>query len=112
MRPEKAYQIINNVLSQFYTQYDFFPEKHGLLSVKFKNAVDCLTVKFQREDIRDFEDVKEFIEKSAIFTPAVSYYTIQKDEDVLGNLFYVSDRWRCTGRLLYLQDVIRYLEMK
>lgn len=106
MRPESAYTYVRKVMKKFYHSYDELPKDHQLLDKKFIKAVDvCLRVskKQQLELVKEFPDIEISITTKA-------YYEIEGMKDILINLMYISDRWNCVGRLLYLKNVIAYLQ--
>ena len=101
MRPEKAYTIVRNVMMDFYEHHKTLPEDHRLLDREFIKAVDvCLRVS-QKDQLKYAENESELTTKA--------YYEIGDISDVLSNMMYISDRWNCVGRLLYIKDVIDYV---
>lgn len=101
MRPEKAYNIVRNVMMDFYHHHKTLPEDHRLLDREFIKAVDvCLRVS-QKDQLKYAENEAELTTKA--------YYKIVDISDVLSNMMYISDRWNCVGRLLYIKDVIDYV---
>lgn len=93
MRYEKARQIINRTFNKFLVNYSKQPDDllNGLKDKKFQRAVESALKYHQR-----IEQSTEMYYTNVDFN---DYFSISSQ------LYYVSDRWRCTGRLLFIKRV-------
>jgi hypothetical protein len=105
MRPEEARRLIDNAFKPFYKQQvRLRPVLDGFFDKRVLDAVFEMLKRNERQD-------KKWAKDSGIeYKPVEMYYenVIDSEEGVLGTMFYISDRWNCTGRLKFL---IRVLEL-
>jgi hypothetical protein len=110
MRPQKAYQILNNICKNFYNSGYEDPTVRGQynygigLLIKNELAVDQLLKIAKKDAYRTF---LFFYEDGGSYVEDPCYYQIGDVDGVYSNLFYISDRWNCVGRLKYLKELIR-----
>lgn len=106
MRPEKAYRIVNKAMANFYTVNENFDV---LLNKKFVRALDkCLEKSISDE--RKYHEVYLY----GPYLETENYYPAAYDtnETIANTLFYISDRWNCTGRMKYIKNLITKLYRK
>ncbi|MCK9371188.1 hypothetical protein M0R04_14850 [Candidatus Dojkabacteria bacterium] len=108
MNPKKANFIVNKAFRHCCNiGYRDDTKAQPLLAVfntpEVKEAVTKLISDFIRDD-------KDLCDRWEIpYTETSCYYDVNI-ESVVGNLHYIQDRWRCTGRLKYLRDMLSLVE--
>jgi hypothetical protein len=115
MRPETAYQIVNKSMAKFYkipTVEDVPVILNKIRTPKFNRALQkCLQVQIKDLKLLCEQSNKNrhpSIEKYVYYPSSIYYYdTIDDLESVCFNLFYISDRWNCEGRIKFFQEVLK-----
>jgi hypothetical protein len=96
MRPQKADLLINKMFRHLdYKGTDLTPVKVALPAIK--KALE-----------KSIQDDKRFVfSDDEVFIEANMYYeeSLKEDKLIMGNLYYIQDRWLCTGRLKFLLAV-------
>lgn len=102
MRPQEAYRIINDALKPFYShQETLYP---ALTKCKRKRTMQAIDQMLKAEI--DFE--REITPEYDLRTGETGCYyedSLGDEKRVINNLFYMSDRWCCVGRLKFLKRV-------
>ena len=102
MRPEKAYRLVDKAFKPFYRSQDsLYPALSGF---KNKQVAEAITKMLSISIKSDIEDAKDC---SMEYEPIPIYYEncLTSESSVCGQMFYISDRWNCTGRLKFLKRV-------
>lgn len=108
MRPEKAENIINKIFKKLYNK-NHVQKYHG-------NEIEILNDFRKTDALRALHQlVKEHVkyEKNDVF-PMDYYPYVITDEHISCYIGYISDRWRCAGRLLFMlrilgEDYMQYI---
>ena len=99
MRPEVAYRIVTREMDKFCRSGITVDE--GILMIqslkvnrKFRVALDKMLdrqVQYAREDGYELNEM---------------YRDVTHIDDILYTLFYISDRWNCYGRIMFIKRII------
>ena len=104
MRPQEARRLVNLAFKPFYQHHDnLYPAFNKFKSKRTIEAVSQL-IKIRIEHDKDLAKRwgDEYQEENCM------YYEdcIDNESSVCNQMFYISDRWDCTGRLKFLKRVI------
>jgi len=103
VRPVKAYRLVNKAFKPFYRHQDtLYP---ALSSFKNKQVAEAISKMLEMCIKSDIENAKDC---SIEYEPIQSYYEncLSSESSVCGQMFYISDKWNCTGRLKFLKRVL------
>jgi hypothetical protein len=99
MRPEKAYNLINSA----FRRGGFYRNKNEEQSlIDFKKHFNTPKIKDALKSRLKYliNDEKKYTNKEI-----ASYYDADLNH-CAGNLFYISDRWSCVGRVKYIINLL------
>lgn len=104
MRPENCRRIINKEMRKFYnSNVTDLPDLSIMYCFKkpeVYKALKHLEKKTERME-REFYEGREITDM---------YPDVTSVEDILGGMFYVSDRWCCAGRIKFVLRVVDNLD--
>jgi hypothetical protein len=115
MRPETAYRIVNKSMAKFYKMppvEDVPVILNQIRTPKFNRALQkCLEFQIQdtKRTFARWNKTREPNEPITVYEPAPIYYEncLEFIDSVCSQLFYISDRWNCEGRIKFLQEVLK-----
>jgi hypothetical protein len=104
MRPQKADMIINKAFRTFY-KIPLDLDLHQALGVFRKKEVMKALDKCIEIQLKEYSEI---LKQCGIDPVSYVYYSeeLHNKHYVAAQLHYISDRWRCIGRLNFLKKVI------
>lgn len=110
MRPETAYRIVNREMRKFYHDRGcYLPNLSVLQCFKKKRvyqALKQLSERTERDELKLWEKAG-FKHDGSI---RAAYEDCVETKDILGQFYYISDRWFCAGRIKFILKIIDNLE--
>ncbi len=105
MQPKTAYRTINNIMAQFYREPIPSELPYKLKPLKTPKVTRALNKMLEKNII----DVKRICAEDGFDFHDEMYYpeTLDNINSVCCQLFYISDRWNCIGRIKYIQEVLK-----
>ncbi len=100
MRPETATRIIMQSMKYYLERRSSLNPK-DVINPKLMRAIDSLIPKYiKRETFVDDENGTTLVPKM--------YYadSLNDVESTMDDMYYISDRWKCAGRLMFFREAI------
>lgn len=104
MRPENCHKIINKEMRKFY--------RAEVMDLPDLSIMYCFKKPEVYKALKQLEKKSERMESDPYEKRVISdmYPDATSVKDILGRMFYISDRWFCCGRIRFILRVISNLD--